>query len=215
MKTADWYDEDYFERGRETGKSGTFNGYTWRPDLSFPLAGGIMDFCNLHRHARILDFGCAKGYLVRAFRWLHRNAYGCDWSEYAISQAPEDVREFLYICENPADVHYAPDGNGRWDLIIAKDVMEHQSEENLSKLLRLFNLRTEALLVIVPLGDGKRHLIPYLEEEISHDLCKPFDWWLAKMETHFPNVASAHTWPGIKPQWAKSHPQGNAIFHAW
>lgn len=42
-----------------------------------------------------LDVGCAKGYLVKQLRELGITAYGIDISDYAIDQAPADVRPYL------------------------------------------------------------------------------------------------------------------------
>jgi len=43
-----------------------------------------------------LDIGCAKGFLVKAFRDLGIEAWGVDVSEYALSSAPDDIRPNLH-----------------------------------------------------------------------------------------------------------------------
>jgi len=43
----------------------------------------------------VLDVGCAKGYLVKMLRDRKIEAWGVDVSEYAIENAPEDVRFYL------------------------------------------------------------------------------------------------------------------------
>ena len=45
---------------------------------------------------RVLDVGCAKGYMVKAFREQGMEAWGVDVSEYALSASPEDIRKHLY-----------------------------------------------------------------------------------------------------------------------
>jgi 2-polyprenyl-3-methyl-5-hydroxy-6-metoxy-1,4-benzoquinol methylase len=44
---------------------------------------------------RVLELGCAKGFVVEDLRTLGVGAYGCDISSYAISCATEAVRPYL------------------------------------------------------------------------------------------------------------------------
>ena len=113
MKTL--YNEDYFERGNELNISG-YSNYRWIPELTIPLAFRIIELLQITREESILDYGCAKGYLVKALRLLYRDAYGYDISSYALQCAPNDVRK--YLTSNKEDLK----GNYTW--IIAKDVLE-------------------------------------------------------------------------------------------
>ena len=51
------------------------------------MAQVIIDYLDIHRGQKILDIGCAKGYLVKALRWLGRDAYGFDISDYALEKS--------------------------------------------------------------------------------------------------------------------------------
>ena len=68
-KTIDgkFFDADYFERGRESGK-GWLQNYRWMPRRSFREAFAIIDALDLDETSHILDIGCAKGFIVRAMR---------------------------------------------------------------------------------------------------------------------------------------------------
>lgn len=71
----------------------------------------------------VLDAGCAYGYLVKALRDLGVEAYGFDVSEFAISQAHEDIKPFVAvhsITEKLPDTF--PD---KFDLVITIEVLEH------------------------------------------------------------------------------------------
>ena len=107
------YDENYYERGIETGVS-CYSNYRWIPELTIPMAARLIEYLGIAEHQKILDFGCAKGYLVKAFRLLHREAYGYDKSEYAINCVPEEIKDYI---RNQVD--------GGYDWIISKDVFEH------------------------------------------------------------------------------------------
>lgn len=80
------YDQSYYEHGIESGIS-LYSNYRWLPELTIPLAARIIEYLQIGVEDSILDFGCAKGYLIKAFRLLHRNAYGFDISSYAIDNA--------------------------------------------------------------------------------------------------------------------------------
>ena len=102
------YDWTYFDRGLETGQS-LYQKYRWLPDQTIPLAGAIIDMLPIRPSDRVCDFGCAMGFLVKALRLLHRDAWGVDLSGYAISEAESDTWPFLLIGDEPM----APRGGGR------------------------------------------------------------------------------------------------------
>ncbi|SRR5579884_2442004 len=68
---------------------------------------------------RVLDVGCAKGFLVECF-W-DRGIYceGIDVSEYAISQVRPDIRDY---CRVASITDHTP---GRFDVVTCIEVLEH------------------------------------------------------------------------------------------
>ena len=52
---------------------------------------------DLDDNEKVLDFGCAKGFTVKALRLLGYKAYGVDVSEYAISQIAENTRRWCGV----------------------------------------------------------------------------------------------------------------------
>ena len=92
------YDEDYFENGIKTGKS-CYENYRWLPELTIPMAMTIIDLLKIQRFETVLDFGCAKGYLVKAFKLLYRNAFGVDASPYAIANCDSEVANRCFLME--------------------------------------------------------------------------------------------------------------------
>ena len=72
---------------------------------------------------RVLDIGCAKGFLVKAFRELGIESYGVDISEYAISKSPESVKPLLFISDLNSD--HLPFEDNSFDTITFLGTLEH------------------------------------------------------------------------------------------
>lgn len=201
------FDETYYERGKDAGIS-CYSNYRWLPELTIPLAAQLIIQLNIKPHHRILDFGCAKGYLVKAFRLLHYEAFGVDISEYAISNAPNDIVEYLSLI-GPNDqipTHY--------DWAIAKDVLEHVPYCNIRGTLKKLRNASDKLLVIVPLGKDGSYVIPEYDNDVTHQITEPMDWWKRELaESGFDILMSTYSMPHIKSNWSQWE-LGNAFILA-
>jgi SAM-dependent methyltransferase len=115
---ADFYDRAYFDGA---GKS---NYCTYSIESS-PFAAHADAIVAMVREYRldgpVLDVGCAKGYLVYVLRQRGIDAYGVDWSPYAIAAAEPDVRPYL----TRAGAHDLPFPENRFALAATFDVLEH------------------------------------------------------------------------------------------
>ena len=131
MGEPNQFNEDYYERGVQLGISG-YSDYRWLPDLTIPMSQNIIQYLNIKKDHTILDFGCAKGYTVKALNDLGYNCYGTDISEYAISCAPASIKDKLVLFDKEQKLLQSL----HFDFVIAKDVFEHikpeTREENLS-----------------------------------------------------------------------------------
>lgn len=85
----------------------------------------IINHFGLRSGARILDFGCAKGFLVTEFRKLGMDAWGLDVSEYAINNAEPETLPFLQLAPAYLPAFPQPLFEEHWDLVITKDVIPH------------------------------------------------------------------------------------------
>ena len=94
-----YFNKDYYENGISSGLS-LYTNYKWMPDLTIPMAFRIIEILNIKESDSILDFGCAKGYMVKSFRMLYRDAYGVDISDYAISNCDKEVENYLLKIED-------------------------------------------------------------------------------------------------------------------
>jgi len=202
-----FYDEAYYEHGPMYGKS-LYSYYRWMPEPTFRMGMAIIEYAGLERNDAVLDFGCAKGFLVKAFRYLFRDAYGCDWSEYAIKHIEEDVRDYVILCtpDNPLPF------TQHFRLCVAKDVLEHVPYGELPQLLRQLRNKTDRLMVVVPLGKNQKYVIEEYERDKSHVIREDKDWWLGTIEDAGFSIASAdYHISGVKDSWHKVHPRGNFV----
>ena len=55
------YAEGYFEKG----EGSAYVNYSWKPELITPFIKGIINKSGIKRGAKVLDFGCAKGFYVK------------------------------------------------------------------------------------------------------------------------------------------------------
>src|ERR1019366_8066965 len=92
------------------------------------------------RPRRVLDAGCAKGFLVEALWERGVQAYGIDVSEYAISEVRKDVRAYCRQASLASPIE------GRFDLITCFEVLEHMSEEEALAAIRSMTAATDAIL---------------------------------------------------------------------
>ncbi|MGH9348786.1 MAG: class I SAM-dependent methyltransferase [Vicinamibacterales bacterium] len=84
---------DYFDGDRRHG----YGGYTYHPRFWQPTVRRIRDHYGLYGDARLLDVGCAKGFMLHDFKELlpRLHVAGVDISEYALAHAMPDVRPYL------------------------------------------------------------------------------------------------------------------------
>ena len=202
------YDEDYYERGVQTGKSG-YQNYSWMPELTLRMAHHLITELDIQKNYKVLDFGCAKGYLVKALRLLSIDAYGIDASKYAIDCVDVALRNYCQLVKADEKPNLPFD---QLDLIIAKDVFEHIPENQLSGLLSYFSKHSKKLFMAVPLAHSgtSNFIVPQYHNDVTHITIKDKDWWL--------NMASTNGWKislvtnnfvGLKENWTQKYKDGN------
>jgi len=86
------YGEMYFDGPREFGYGGFRYDGRWRS-----VARDIVDHFRLKKGDRLLDVGCAKGFLVKDLLELGIDAYGIDISHYALLHCEPEVVGRLHL----------------------------------------------------------------------------------------------------------------------
>lgn len=199
---SSFYDFDYFERGRQTGK-GWLENYHWMPKRSFREAFAFIEYMEIPDDAHILDFGCAKGFLVRAFRELGYNADGCDISKYALSFAPQGC----WNCETEWRKSH-----NNYTHIVCKDVLEHLDYAQLFITLHDLVYVAQYMMVVVPMGDNGKYRIPEYHLEISHQIIEDENWWERTFNlVGWDVIKDTNHVAGLKDNWFYI-PNGNHVF---
>ncbi len=98
------YGEEYYDGAREYGYGGYSYDGRWQP-----VAQDIVDHFGLKPGDKVLDVGCAKGFLVKDLLALGIDAYGIDVSKYALMNCEPEVVGRLQI--GSADDLPFPDGS--------------------------------------------------------------------------------------------------------
>jgi SAM-dependent methyltransferase len=89
------FGKDYFDGDRKHG----YGGYHYHPRFWQATVRHLREHYRLPANARILDVGCAKGFMLHDFKELLPEATvaGIDLSEYAITNAKETVKPYLRV----------------------------------------------------------------------------------------------------------------------
>ena len=206
--SSNFYDSSYFDTGIESKKS-CYTNYKWLPDLTIPMAFKIMKYLNLSENNHILDFGCSKGYLVKAFRMLDIKAFGVDVSRYAIKNCDSEVKKY---CKLISKEKYYP-FKKNFDYVISKDVLEHLTVDQIKYFLKFYKNKTNNMFHVVPLGDNGKYRIKEYHLDKSHLQMNNEKWW--------ENLFNSSGWKvekfeynvkGIKDSWYQNHKKGNGFF---
>lgn len=207
-----FYDSDYFERGIATGKS-CYENYRWMPELTISMAMALIDYLDIEPFHKVLDYGCAKGYLVKALRLLRRQAWGVDVSTYALNEADSDVRGYCALSKPDFSAAYpiaSYSFPSFFDYCIAKDVFEHIEEKVLRNILN--KMPSRLMFVVVPLGDGSTYNVSAYNFDKSHVHMQPIEWWERLFEDcGWMVIRSSYRVPGLKDNWAH-YEEGNGFF---
>jgi len=204
---SDQFNEAYFERGVETEVS-LYQNYRWIPDMTIPMVMTMIDYLHIERGAKVLDFGCAKGYVVKAFNLLYRNAWGVDISRYAISKAESScfLKEGNVVLDTP------PQFPESFDYCIAKDVFEHIENIQLHNELKWIREIAKVLFVIVPLGNGVHYNCPIMHRDVTHIHKCSYNWWEHTfMDTGWEVVYRSYRIDGMKDSYY-NYPKAHGFF---
>ncbi|MDR1198177.1 MAG: radical SAM protein [Prevotellaceae bacterium] len=186
-KYCDIYNERYYMNGKSYNIS-NYENYSWMPQKTNAEVSELIKELGINDDV-IVDYGCAFGYYVKAFRDLNYKAYGIDTSEYAIRKAKEDktIADFVIQSES---LHSLGLETVNW--VIAKDVLEHLTVNQLIIFLKNVKSYNAKLFVAVPLTkfDGGKYICGKQVDDIGHIIRRTAEWWISILKQYLKtNVA--------------------------
>jgi ubiquinone/menaquinone biosynthesis C-methylase UbiE len=113
------FGREFFDGDRKYG----YGGFSYNPKYWEKVVPDFQKHYHLQRGMRILDVGCAKGFMLHDFSRLIPGLIisGIDISSYAIRHALPDVRPFLRV----ADAKKLPFPDKSFDLVIAVNTIHN------------------------------------------------------------------------------------------
>jgi 2-polyprenyl-3-methyl-5-hydroxy-6-metoxy-1,4-benzoquinol methylase len=128
-----YLDEEYWERGVKTGKSG-YSGIYSVMGITGSVGWQFTQALDL-KSKKLLDLGCASGQVVLAFRENGVEAYGIDLSDYAIAKGRKAFNLDDAIFQGSVhDLSMWSDGT--FDFLYSNQVLEHLPEKYVPQLVR-------------------------------------------------------------------------------
>lgn len=136
----------------------------------------LIKTANLHKGAKVLDFGCGIGNYVKILRKLGMLAYGVDSSPAAKKNSV--IPQFCFHHHKLKKTNYA---NSYFDLVFSNEVLEHLNENELDFYLNeLCRISKGTMIHMVGVQEkGKA-----VTEDKTHYLIKNEDWWKKKFLQH-------------------------------
>lgn len=97
------------------------------------LNGDVTTYEESFHPQNSLDVGCGAGFLVNHFRGKKIQAFGVDGSKYALSIAPQSVRDYLMRVD--LENERLPFDDESFDLVTSIEVLEHLQAKKVGGLL--------------------------------------------------------------------------------
>ncbi len=124
------YGKLYFDGDRKYGYGGYYYDGRWKK-----VAKNIIKKYNLKKGDKVLDIGCAKGFLVKDLLDLGIDAYGIDISEYAIINSPKETYGRISLCS--AEKIFFP--NKSFEFVLSINTIHNLTKTKCIKAIKEIN----------------------------------------------------------------------------
>jgi len=195
MKDSTYFDAVYFghEQGERKSNYGAIGGYKHETGAPTQFAEWVVKNLGIYEIAipehkdgklspkspKVLEVGCATGAAVQAMRAVGIRAYGCDFSEYILSVAIEDVKRYLF----PGDIAHIEDSPvmkyAPFAAVVSKDVLEHAAADEIDDILLGLGKLAPVQFHVVNTG---QHPYQAWDGDKTHNLRMPVEDWEAKAQ---------------------------------
>ena len=171
------FDVEYYDGDRLTG----YGGYGYSPRFWTDTVAHIVDVYSLSNDSKILDIGCAKGYMMYDLSLLIPEAEikGVDISQYAKDHAIEPMKENIVV----SNANNLPFPDDYFDLVIAINTLHNLPLIDCKQAFREINrvTRNNSFVMNDAWKDdkGKRAMLKWNLTALTYMSC---DDWLELFE---------------------------------
>ena len=169
--------QDYFEFGSDYfDNPGIIQGYGgYEYDGRYrEYVKNIIHRYKLKKKSKILEIGCAKGFILKEFKDCGMEVYGVDNSLYAISNTHPSVKSEIKHC-SAEKLKFI---DNFFDLIICKDVLPHISPSKIDIVLsEIKRVLKGQVYLEIQCGNSSIELENLLLWDPTHKIVNTPDWW--------------------------------------
>ena len=124
------FGKEFFDGDRNHG----YGGFSYMSRFWQPVIPTFKEYFGLNSNSKVLDVGCAKGFMLFDMQKLIPNIFirGVDISSYAIKNSKEEVKEFLSV----ADARDLPFENDSFDVVISINTIHNLDKDECAKALK-------------------------------------------------------------------------------
>ena len=124
------FGEEFFDGERNHG----YGGFNYHPRFWQPVIPTFKDYWKLEANSSVLDVGCAKGFMLYDLQQVIPGikVSGIDISEYAITNAMEDMKPYL----STANATNLPFKDNSFDVVISINTIHNLEREECGKALQ-------------------------------------------------------------------------------
>jgi len=199
-RSSSFYNEDYFLKAKGSNygrrdKSGNMIFLPYEEQYYLPRNQQLAQRLIQRFHPKtVLVLGCARGYMVKAFRNFKVDAVGVDISEWAIQNTPEDVADYCF-CGDICDLSKWKDK--QFDLVVAFDVLEHIKVPDLYVAIKEAARIGKNIVLDVPIRQDDSHPDQSKGTDKSHVSVYTKEWWIRQFVKHGFDAATfnVYTYP--------------------
>jgi 2-polyprenyl-3-methyl-5-hydroxy-6-metoxy-1,4-benzoquinol methylase len=157
------FDEQYY-------RSLNYTNYLDREDRYVKMADELISFLEkrefINKKTKMIDYGCAVGFLINGIKKQNYDCYGYDISEWA---QKESFRRF--------GIKFVENVYNKFDLMFSLDVFEHMYDHQILNCLSTFD--PDILVVRIPCADFNKNSyhLDISKNDPTHINCKDKDQW--------------------------------------
>lgn len=165
------YGYDYFDNN-ELGVG--YGGYKYDGRYADVVAK-IIEYYGLKKGDRILEIGCAKGFVLVEFFKQGMEVVGWDKSKYAIENAHPLVQDKIQY----AATEILPFEKDTFDFVFGKEVLPHLDEKALNILIdECIRVSKSYSFFEIQCGETPEEIEDLLKWDETHQTLKTPEWWL-------------------------------------